>query len=127
MTETIAQHMTPGPHSVGREQPLRKAASYMREHMVQHLPVLHGGELVGVVSVRDIVLLENFAHVSAEKLTVEDAMTPDPYTVAPETPIGDVLWHMVQHDLGSVIVAEGSQVRGIFTSMDALRLLSEVK
>ena len=45
-------------------------------------------------------------------------------TVAPATPIGDVLRLMVEHRIGCVIVAEGNRPVGIFSERDALRKLN---
>ena len=48
MAKTIADFMTEFPHSIGQEQPLARAAEFMRKYNIRHLPVLHGGELMGV-------------------------------------------------------------------------------
>jgi CBS domain-containing protein len=44
-----------------------------------------------------------------------------PISVAPETPIGDVLRLMVQNRIGCVMVAEDGRPVGIFSERDALR------
>lgn len=124
MAETIAQHMTTSPHSIGQEQSLEKAAQFMRDNRVRHLPVLHGGELVGVLSDRDIVVMESSEHVNIAEVTVEDAMSNEPYAVAPDTKLAEVLAHMSEHNLGSAVVVEAGHVSGIYTSMDAVRMLS---
>lgn len=125
MAETIEKHMTRSPHSVGQEQSLERAAEFMRENKVRHLPVLHGGELVGVLSDRDIVLMESVEHVRIADVTVEDAMSTDPYAVEPGALLAEVLGHMSEQNLGSVVVVEGNKVVGIYTSMDAVRMLGE--
>ena len=50
---TSAELMTPSPHGIRQEQPLSAGYRSMREHRNRHLPVLHGGKLVGVSSQRD--------------------------------------------------------------------------
>lgn len=125
MPETIAQYMTPCPHSVGSEQPLLKAMEFMRTHRVRHLPVLHGGELVGILSDRDVVLLENLGDMLRDEIDVEQAMSPEPYTVTGDALLSEVLRQMVSANLGSAVVMEGNKVVGIFTSTDAVRMLAE--
>ena len=54
MTEkdiTISDRMTPTPHLIGAEQSLKAAHALMRSHDIRHLPVLHGGKLIGVTLV----------------------------------------------------------------------------
>jgi CBS domain-containing protein len=44
-----------------------------------------------------------------------------PITVAPTTPVGDVMRLMVQHRIGCVVVADDDHLVGIFSERDALR------
>jgi acetoin utilization protein AcuB len=122
---TVGEHMSPAPHPVGVEQNLAVAARFMRKHQVRHLPVLHGGEIVGALSARDVALLEAAESQPLESLKVEDAMSDDPYVVTPDTPLVEVLRTMAQRHLGSVLVAEGRGVQGIFTATDAVKMLAE--
>ena len=75
----IMKHMTPAPHSIGSDQTIATAARMMNEHHIRHLPVLNGGRLLGILTDRDIKLIETFRDVDATKITVEEAMaaTPD--------------------------------------------------
>ena len=62
-----------------------------------------------------------------EDITVEDVMTPDPYTVTPQTAVDDVVLEMAEHKYGCAIVKqENGKVVGIFTATDGLRVLGEV-
>ena len=122
---TVSEHMSPAPHPVGVEQNLAVAAQFMRKHAVRHLPVLHGGDIVGVLSARDIVLLEAAEQAPLGDFTVEDAMSGDAYVVTPDTPLHEVLSEMSSRKLGSALVAEGRNLRGIFTATDAVTLLAE--
>jgi acetoin utilization protein AcuB len=117
----IGDHMTECVHSVGKTQTLRRAAEYMREHRVRHLPVLHGGELVGMLSDRDIVL----TGLSGSEVTVEDAMSAELYKVAADTSLKEVLQAMSERGVGSCLVVDGARLLGIFTSSDAVRMLAE--
>ena len=95
----------------------------MRKHNIRHLPVLDGGALVGIVSDRDLRLVESVAGTTTRGTLVEEAMTPEPYIVEADTPLRDVVEKMVDHKLGCAVVTERGKVAGIFTTIDALRAL----
>jgi CBS domain-containing protein len=96
----------------------------MRDHRVRHLPVLEHGELIGIVSQRDLYFLETLRGVELENDVVEDAMTTDTYAVAPDAAIGTVTQHMARHRYGCAVILERGKVAGVFTATDALRLVS---
>ena len=58
---TIEQHMTRQVITIGREQSLAHAQNLMTQHGIRHIPVLHGGELVGMLSERECILVEQQA------------------------------------------------------------------
>jgi len=122
---TIEAHMTPSPHSIGAEQTLARARAVMRDLGVRHLPVLHGGKLVGMVTDRDMHLVESLEGVDPTLVTVSDAMTENVYCVAPDTPLADVAERMSTSKYGSAVVMNGPKVVGIFTTVDACAVLAE--
>src|SRR6266496_2992937 len=48
-------------------------------------------------------------------------MTTDVVTVAPDATVRDALRAMIEHDIGSVVVAEGGAAIGVFTERDVTR------
>lgn len=68
---TAGAHMTPQPLTIGRNEPLVTAHRLMNEHGVRHLPVLEHGELIGIVSQRDLYFLETIRGVDLERDSVE--------------------------------------------------------
>jgi len=122
----IAKYMTTTPHTVGVDQPLTVAHRLMREHRFRHLPVLQGGRLVGLVSERDLALIETLKDVDPAAVTVEDAMTPAPYTVAPTAPLDEVVATMAEHRYGSAVVVDHGHVVGVFTTVDALAAFADL-
>lgn len=121
---TIGDVMTPQPLTIGRDQKLVVAHKMMTDNGVRHLPVLERGELVGVVSQRDLYFVETIAGVDKFEDKVDDAMSLDARTFEPDTPLAKVARQMVEHKLGCAVVVERGRVIGIFTAMDALRLLA---
>ncbi len=123
---TIQKYMTTSPHSIGAEQVLSQAHAMMRQHEIRHLPVLQGGILVGMLSERDLALIETLKDVDPTKVTVEDAMTINPYFVSPDAPLDEVVTHMAEHKHGSAVVMQNGHVVGIFTSVDVCRSFAEL-
>jgi len=122
-TARVYSCMTPAPLTIGRDQTLATAHDLMHKHDIRHLPVLDGGVLVGIVTDRDLHLVESLAGTDPKSTLVEEAMTPDPYIVAADTPLRDVAKQMVDHKYGCAVVVDRGHVAGIFTTIDALRLL----
>lgn len=121
----ICDHMTAHPHTVGREQTMSFAYGVMRKNAIRHLPVLHAGRVVGMLSVRDLHLLETLPDVDPDQTKVEEAMTTDVYVVARDALLSDVAQVMASRKLGSAVVTEHGAVVGVFTTVDALRALAQ--
>ena len=126
MSRTIGSCMTPNPHTIGVDQPLQRAHEMMRLHRVRHLPVLRTAELVGLLSQRDLFFIETLKGVDPGKVTVEEAMVGEPYTVQRDAPIMKVVQEMITGRLGSAVVLDGRDVVGIFTAVDGLTVLHDL-
>lgn len=123
---TVGELMTPCPVAIRPEQSLACAHALMRSHGVHHLPVVEEGRVVGVVSQGDLRLLESVADVEIEQVPVEEAMIHHPYTVWADTPLSEVLQHMLDRRLGSALVVDRRGLAGIFTAFDAMLALKEL-
>lgn len=121
---TIGDVMTPQPLTIGREQTLVTAHKMMAENGIRHLPVLERGELVGIVSQRDLYFVETISGVDKLSDKVEDAMTNDARRFEPDASLSAVAREMFEDKLGCAVVVERDRVIGIFTAMDALRILA---
>ncbi len=122
---TIQNYMTTTPISVDRTETIASAHQRMREHSIRHLPVLEGDKLVGIVSQRDLHLIETIRDVDADEVTVDDAMMP-PYTVSPDAPLDQVVAEMAEQKYGSALVTQNGKVVGVFTTIDAMRAFAEL-
>lgn len=122
----IQKYMTTAPHSIGSDQSLAQAHAFLRQHQVRHLPVLRGGVLVGLLTDRDLSLIETLADVDPKRLTVDEAMTSDVYAVAPDAPLDEVAATMSEKKYGCAVVMQNNKVVGIFTTVDACRALAEL-
>jgi acetoin utilization protein AcuB len=122
----IQNFMSTCPHTIGVEQTMSVAHRMMREHGVRHLPVLRHGRVVGLVSDRDLNVIENLSGVDPTRVTVEEAMTQAPYVVSPDEPLDQVVMTMASKKYGSAIVVQHEKVVGIFTTVDACRAFGEL-
>lgn len=118
--------MTTFPHSIGVDQTLQVAKEMLREHGVRHLPVQRGGELLGVLTHRDIHFVLSVDKRQPSEMLVEDAYTQEPYIVDIDTPVRSVARRMAQDGLGCALVVQETRLVGIFTTVDACRCLAEV-
>ena len=123
---TVGRFMTPSPHVVTSGKTLAQAHQAMREKGIRHLPVVEGGRLVGLVSQRDLYLLETLKGVDVARETIDEAMTADPIAVPPDALLEEVAEAMAARKHGSAVVVDRGAVVGIFTTTDALRALVSV-
>ena len=124
---TISQYMTRQPWTIRRDATMSQAHGLMRKHGIRHLPVLEAGKIVGIVTERDLHLIETLADSDPDEVTVEDAMTEEVYTVAPSDPVDAIVEKMANRKYGSVVVlGRAGSVEGIFTTVDALQVLADV-
>ncbi len=123
---SVQKFMTISPFVIPSSCTLAQAQRVMREKNIRHLPVVDDGRLVGVVSQRDIYMLETLRGIDPLTETVAEAMTADPYTAPPEAPLEEVALVMAERKYGSAVVVDGGVVVGLFTTVDALRTLSSM-
>jgi len=126
MMPPVSRYMTAQPWTIERDATLRDALGLMHEHQIRHLPVLEDGKLAGVVSERDIRMLEARPGIDPSIVPVGEAMIERPFIVTGDTALDEVASIMSEHKYGSVIVMGHDGVEGIFTTVDACRVLAEV-
>jgi len=119
----IGSCMVTHPFSLEPYVSVKAAAKLLRTKKIRHLPVILDKKLVGIVSDRDIRVA--LALPQASILTVGDIMTRDVYIANQTTPLSEVAYEMAEQKLGSALIVNSKQhVVGIFTTTDALRILS---
>lgn len=129
--------MTPNPVTVTPQASVAEVWDLMRELDIRHVPVLQGGELVGMVSDRDVASLD-----AARLLMIEGAnglqrqlatpvinvMSSDVIFVEPETGLSDVIGLMLEHKIGAIpVVTPGTrEVVGIVSYVDVLGAVQDL-
>ncbi len=109
---------------VDPQQSLALASQLMRGHGIRHLPVVRKGEVVGILSQRDVYLVETLSDAPAGEIRVEEAMTREPFIVDPEESVHGVAERMAARKIGSAVVARDGKLLGLFTVTDALHALA---
>ena len=112
------------PYTIRADETLTKARDVMQEHHILHLVVLENGKLAGLISERDLLLGMTLS--GNGNTPVEEVMASDVYAVDVSAPLAEIVFHMATHKLGSAIALENGEVSGIFTSIDALKVLGEI-
>lgn len=123
---SVQKFMTTVPYSIGPDQKLSLAHKMMREHSIRHLPVLDGGKLVGILTDRDLHLIESLKDVDPESVTVDDAMSQGPFSVSPDAPLDEVVAEMAEHKYGCAVIIQNAKVVGVLTTVDVCRALAEL-
>jgi CBS domain-containing protein len=100
---------------------IAEASRLMRDERISSLPVVEDGELVGILTVRDLA-----NRVVAEGRTPEDpvatVMTPDPATLPASALVADLLRLMLDRGISHVPLVEEDRLVGMVTSTDLTRL-----
>lgn len=149
MAELVARDiMTPDPVTVAGDLSVTDAARLMVEKRVGALPVIEGGQLVGIVTEGDLIMQDvkvefpTYLHLldglimyppatarfeaelkKAVGATVADVMTAEPVTVQADLSVADVATLMVDRDVSRLPVLEGDRVVGIISKSDIVRSL----
>ncbi len=125
---TLATTMTPFPYSIDINQPLKEALAMMEEHGFHHLPVTEEGNLVGVLSDRDLRYVDSpFSSASLEdELYVKDIYTSRAFVVDIHDALDVVLKVMAEKHFGSALVTKNGKLAGILTHNDIYRKFADV-
>lgn len=119
----VSRFMTRRPVTVTPELPLEQAAALMERHGFRHLPVVTGGEVVGLLSDRDVRLGTGGLSLAALGLPADSGL---PATVREimRTPVVCVesdergplaARHMIEQRIGALPVLEDGKLVGIVT------------
>jgi acetoin utilization protein AcuB len=125
----VVDVMTKSPLSVTPQESVGQADELMTENKIRQLPVVNDGQLVGIVTDRDIrsflsgsLLSTPEAREKALNVKVRDVMTTEPLTVAPDDELQDTVELLIEEKIGGIpVVDETEGLVGIVTYVDVLR------
>lgn len=124
-TTPVCDYMSHLPEEIDRRETLAAAIERMESRAIRHLPVMDGPHVFGILSRSDALgaARRHGKHTGAP--TVGDVCTRDPLVVAPFAPIATVARQMLDRAVTSALVVDEGVLVGIFTSIDALRVLAQ--
>lgn len=123
----VEQFITTDPVIGYEDMGIDELQTLMQKHDIRHVPIVRGDKVVGIVSERDIRLVNGLSTTEKQQIQASDLMAPQPHMVAANTQLEDVARLMAERRIGSVIVNdEDDLLLGIFTATDALRALIEM-
>lgn len=94
-------------------------------HGVSAMPVVQHGQIVGVISRTDLMLLPALTAAiesGEQSLLVRDLMKRDVVRCAPDTPLGAVAADMVHRHVHHVLVVRDEEPVGVISSLDIVQL-----
>ena len=115
--------------TIGEGDSLSTAEDIMRLGGVRHMPVVHGGKLVGVVSERDLLRISLSAlnasgdqerRAFLQALQIGRAMSTPPIVIDPSSTIGEAARLLAEHKIGCLPVVDGEELIGLLTATDVL-------
>jgi acetoin utilization protein AcuB len=124
----VGSVMTPFPYFVDADDGVTEVERLMDEHQIRHIPVQHDGQVVGIVSQRDLYHAANRLLPNTDKARIRacDIMVDEPYVVAFDTPLSEVALEMAKRRIGSTIVLHHEKLAGILSATDICRILGEI-
>lgn len=127
----VGRRMTKDPKTVSPGDTLSKAAGIMREFRINHLPVVEGGKLVGIVTDTDMrnVSLTGEPTADGKKAPdrrVREVMKTEVWSLTPEDSVEDALLIIRKKKFGALPVLSGDRLVGIITKIDLLNAVIDV-
>ena len=118
----VGNRMTKDPITVTPEDLLIQARLKMQKGGFRRLPVISEGQLVGIITDRDIR-----QHVGLlDRTEVKAAMSEKPITVTPATTVETAAQILLKEKIGGLAVIEKSRLVGMITTSDILQAFLDV-
>ena len=124
---TIERVMTRVPVTITSDTTVAEARATMSRYAIRHLPVVDGGRPISIVADRDLAVAEavfdrderpRAAHV------VRLLGAAHAHRAAPHDGVDQVLREMLEQRCDAVLVVDEGRLVGIFTAVDACRVLA---
>jgi len=129
----IRDFMTKNPITIDSETLVLDAQKIMEENNIRRLPVVDKGKLVGIITMRDLLMAApspatslsvHELHYLLAKMKVKEIMKKKPVTVTPDTPFEEAFRIGQEKKIGSFPVIEKGKLVGIATESDIVRFLT---
>ena len=135
MPDRVRDIMQKGLVTISASERLSTVEDIMTMGHVRHMPVVQGGQLVGVVSERDLLRASLSAlseHRDEERraflnvVEIARVMSTPPIVVEPEALIEEAAMTMADKKIGCLPVLDGDELVGMLTETDVLRWVAGI-
>lgn len=114
-------------YSIAPDAPVLEAIKHMAEHRIGALLVMHGEQLVGVISERDYARKVILQGRSSSQTAVSDIMSSNPLTVGPDTDVFDCMRLCTDSRIRHLPVLEGGKVVGVISIGDLVKAVIDAQ
>jgi CBS domain-containing protein len=112
-------------HAVPPETTMEVAVQTLVRQHIDLLEVVENGRLIGVLSVRDVVMRVGANYPEKLKLTVRQFMTAHPETLPPDAPITFAINKMDDGGYRHVPVVQGERMLGVVSASDVIAYIQK--
>ncbi len=117
----VRDSMTANPMAIEADQPVVKAAELMAKENVGSLPVVENGDLVGIVTDRDLVIQVVARGLDPKTVKVTDVYTEKPVVATPDEPLDQALQRMAEEQVRRLPVVSDGELVGMLAQADVAR------
>jgi len=107
-------------YSIEADHSVLEAARFMMEHNIGALPVIRSGELVGIVSERDIMNRVVAVGRMPGTTKISEIMTANPKSISVEESVENSLFLMREFGFRHLPITDGKQLKGLVSLRDLL-------
>jgi CBS domain-containing protein len=107
-------------YSIDATRSVLEAARYMMEHNVGAVPVLREGNLVGILSERDIMNRVVAVGRTPGTTAVAEVMTANPRTIPADESIEECLFILREFGFRHLPIVDGKELKGLVSLRDVL-------
>jgi acetoin utilization protein AcuB len=123
----VEEFTSPNPIVALEDASAEELLTKMHDFNVRHIPIINRNKVTGIVSERDLKVIQGLDFYEKAIIKASDVMVKNPFTVNSSTPLDEVVFEMSKNKIGSAIVVDDKDnLVGIFTSTDALNALIEI-
>lgn len=117
----ILQSKSSTVHTCCPEDTLADVVDLLVKHNIGSLVVLHSGEMVGIITERDILRASAVTRGPLETVCVRDRMTRCPVVAEPDQDVSDTMGVMTQRRIRHLPVVENGRLVGIISIGDIVK------
>ncbi len=114
----VRDTMTPDPVTIAPSVGGQEVAAQFADLRIHHLPVVESGDLVGIVSDRDIRRAHGRGQL--ETTLVHEVMSAEPQTVRADAPLSSAALLLTTERISALPVLDDGQLVGLLTTLDAI-------